>query len=289
VLGEAAERFQWRIHAYVIMSNHFHLAIELEEPNLSEGMKWLQGTWIRRFNAFRGWVGRPFQGRYKALLVAPGHALGQVCHYIHLNPVRARLCEPPAVATYRWSSLARFPNRERPRWLEPSTVLLEAGDLPDSAPGWKRYVQYLEFLSTDAMAKRELAAKRMSRGWCVGDAQFKSEMAIAARQRSAGLERFAGLEPTAMHEVRVAHWEEQLQKWARVARIDLAQLSDLKSHPNKTLLAAAMKASTSVSNGWLAQRLDMGEPASASQFVRRRMLDPHGKREVEALMSRVKT
>jgi REP element-mobilizing transposase RayT len=68
-LGEAAKRFGWRVHAYVVMSNHFHLAVELTEPNLSEGMKWLQGTWIRRYNGFRRLIGRPFQGRYKALVV----------------------------------------------------------------------------------------------------------------------------------------------------------------------------------------------------------------------------
>jgi putative transposase len=61
-LGEAAERFSWRVHAYVVMSNHFHIALELTEPNLSAGMKWLQGTWIRRSNGFRRLVGRPFQG-----------------------------------------------------------------------------------------------------------------------------------------------------------------------------------------------------------------------------------
>ena len=65
-LGEAAERFGWRVHAYVVMSNHFHLAVELTEPNLSTGMKWLQGTWIRRYNGFRRihWpaVPRPVQG-----------------------------------------------------------------------------------------------------------------------------------------------------------------------------------------------------------------------------------
>ena len=76
-LGEAAVRYGWRVHAYVIMRNHFHLAVELTEPNLSEGMKWLQGTWIRRYNSFRRLIGRPFQGRYKALLVEPGPALGQ--------------------------------------------------------------------------------------------------------------------------------------------------------------------------------------------------------------------
>src|SRR5438477_13073031 len=85
-LGEAAERFGWRVHAYVVMSNHVHLAVELAEPNLSTGMQWLQGTWIRRYNGFRRLIGRPFQGRYKALLVEPGEAFGKVCHYIHLNP-----------------------------------------------------------------------------------------------------------------------------------------------------------------------------------------------------------
>ena len=47
-LGEAAIKFSWRVHAYVVMQNHFHLALELKEPNLSLGMKWLQGTWTRQ-------------------------------------------------------------------------------------------------------------------------------------------------------------------------------------------------------------------------------------------------
>jgi REP element-mobilizing transposase RayT len=93
-LAQAAERFGWLLHAYAMMRNHFHLGLEIAEPNLSEGMKWLQGTWIRRYNGFRHLVGRPFQGRYKALLVEPGMPFGQVCHYIHLNPVRAGVVPP---------------------------------------------------------------------------------------------------------------------------------------------------------------------------------------------------
>src|SRR5688572_16507787 len=68
-LFEACTRFRWRLHAFVIMRNHYHLAVETPEPNLSEGMKWLQGTWAARFNRFRSESGRPFQGRYKALHV----------------------------------------------------------------------------------------------------------------------------------------------------------------------------------------------------------------------------
>lgn len=67
-LEEAAERFRWQVHAFVVTSNHFHLALETPEPNLSLAIKRLQGTWAARFNRFRGEIGRLFQGRYLGFL-----------------------------------------------------------------------------------------------------------------------------------------------------------------------------------------------------------------------------
>jgi REP element-mobilizing transposase RayT len=52
-LGEAARRFGWEVHASGVMRHHFHAAVEIAEPKLSAGMKWLQGTWIRRYKGFR--------------------------------------------------------------------------------------------------------------------------------------------------------------------------------------------------------------------------------------------
>jgi putative transposase len=43
-LGEAWAKTGWRIHAWVIMNNHYHLLLETPEANLVVGMKWLQGT-----------------------------------------------------------------------------------------------------------------------------------------------------------------------------------------------------------------------------------------------------
>ena len=68
-LGEACEKTGWRIHAYVLMGNHYHLLVETPEPNLVAGMKWLQGTYTQRINLRHGIRGHLFQGRYKALLV----------------------------------------------------------------------------------------------------------------------------------------------------------------------------------------------------------------------------
>ena len=84
-------------------------------------------------------------------------------------------------------------------------------------------------------------------------------------------------------------WEERLQSLAKAAGIALAKLPPQKSHPDKSLLAAALKRSTSVSNAWLSRRLGMGAPASASQFARRWQLSPEGARATTKLLSRVKT
>lgn len=288
-LGQAAVRFGWWIHAYTVMSNHFHLAIELTEPNLSAGMKWLQGTWIRRYNGFRKLIGRPFQGRYKALLVEPGEALGRVCHYIHLNPVRAGIVTAEKAGDYAWSSLPKFLQPGRPPWLTSTTVLAEAGGLADTAAGWKCYLGYLAFLAEDEAARKTLIAEHLSRGWCVGSENFKQAMKQEHALRGAELDRFVGLEPEAVQAERREVWEERLLALAREARIDLLSLPVRKSHPAKVRLAAALKLSTSVSNGWLAQRLQMGQPASASQFVRRLLLNEEAQREIQLLLSRVKT
>ena len=289
-LGEAAERFGWAVHAYVIMGNHFHLGVELCEPNLSEGMKWLQGTWIRRFNMYRNWTGRPFQGRYKGILVEPGHVFAQVCHYIHLNPVRAGIVPAEKVAEYRWSSLPRFEKKGRPSWLEPSTVLSEAGGLADTRSGWRKYREYLIWLATDELEKKKLADAKMSRGWCKGSRKFRKEMRDEVREKGALLDRvrFEGLEAKELMREREACWEETLEVAARLAGVDLNHLPKPKMAGEKSVLAAVMKGTTSVSNRWLAGRLEMGSPSTASQAARRVLMDKKRATEVERILRTIR-
>lgn len=64
-LGEVCGRCGWRIHAWVLMGNHFHLLIETPEANLVDGMKWLLGTYSQGWNRVRQRRGHVFQGRYK--------------------------------------------------------------------------------------------------------------------------------------------------------------------------------------------------------------------------------
>src|SRR5882672_1801612 len=143
-LFAACERSGWLLHAFVVMGNHYHLAVETPQGNLVAGMQWLQSTFANRFNKLRGERGHLFQGRYKALLVEEGDALGMLCHYIHLNPARAGLIPVERLREYRHSSYRYLGEpKARPAFLRPTTALLEAGGLADTPAGRRAYADYL--------------------------------------------------------------------------------------------------------------------------------------------------
>jgi len=88
LLAEWPARFGVRLHAYVLMDNHYHLVVETPEPNLSRALHWLNvsyTTWYNRRHQRRGHL---LQGRFKALLLEDQKHLQNVARYVHLNPVR---------------------------------------------------------------------------------------------------------------------------------------------------------------------------------------------------------
>ena len=106
-LEEACRKTDWQIHAWCLMTNHFHLVVETPRANLVAGMKWLLGTYTMRYNRRQKEFGHLFSGRYKALIVdGSGNGyLKTVCDYVHLNPVRAGLVRKgQGMEKYRWSS-----------------------------------------------------------------------------------------------------------------------------------------------------------------------------------------
>lgn len=68
-LGEACARTGWRVHAFVLMTNHYHFMVETPQPNLVAGMRWFQTTYTVRFNRRHRLSGHLFQGRYKSVVV----------------------------------------------------------------------------------------------------------------------------------------------------------------------------------------------------------------------------
>ena len=123
---EGVERFGHRIHAFCLMSNHVHLAIQVGRVPLSRILQNLSFRYTRWVNGRRKRSGHLFQGRYKAVLVDADSYLHALTRYIHLNPVRAGVVKEPK--DYLWSGHHAYLGLEKLPWLTTDWVLSQFSD-----------------------------------------------------------------------------------------------------------------------------------------------------------------
>jgi putative transposase len=125
LLAEGVLRFGYRVHAFCLMSNHIHLALQAGDSSLSSGMQNLSFRYTRYLNAQLSRTGHVFQGRFKAFLVDQDRYGLALVRYIHLNPVRAKLVRDPKA--YHWSSQRAYLGMETLAWLTTDWVLGQFG------------------------------------------------------------------------------------------------------------------------------------------------------------------
>ena len=280
-LWETCERFNWVLHAHVVMGNHFHLAVETPEGNLSSGMHWLQSTFSTRFNRMRSERGHVFQGRFKALLVDPSDGgLVRLCHYINLNPCRAGLCSVDELRHYRYSSFWYLYNPDsRKDFMSPQTALQGAGALCDSLAGWTSYAEYLSLQLQSGSVGKGPAYESLSTGWAIGSQSF--QISLLKSQKADVLTRT--WDAKGAMQARELSWEVALNQCLSTLTVAERE-SQIKSSPWRVAVAAWMKKNTSVSNTWLAEHLQMGSPAYLSRLIGDTKYITH---EVNGLCSRM--
>jgi DNA-directed RNA polymerase specialized sigma24 family protein len=136
------ERFHWLCHSYCLMPNHHHLMIETPEPNLSRGMRQLDGVYAQTFNKLHDRTGHLFGGRFKSILVEREPYLLNLCGYIVRNPLRWR---PPLalLEVYRWSSYRALAGiAPPPPWLTTAWVLAQFARSRREAQ--RRYAEFVQ-------------------------------------------------------------------------------------------------------------------------------------------------
>jgi putative transposase len=187
-----------------------------------------------------------------------------VCHYIHLNPVRAGLVAAGELEHYDASSFHQlwYPSK---RWafLDVSKALSWAGGLADTPLGRGSYRDYLAWLSEERMRRKTPWFEQMCQGWVQGTKDFRK--AVLGDLSDAVSRKVVEAEA---EELREPLWERQLQKGLEMlGKTQEELLSARKGSPCKVALARYLRESTLAPNAWLATRLGMGTAKSVSSRI----------------------
>jgi REP element-mobilizing transposase RayT len=276
-LGEMCVRNQAVIHAWCLMSNHYHLLLETPQGNLADAMKWFQGTFTQRYNARHKLWGHLFQGRYKAKVVDSSDPsyLRKVSEYIHLNPADAGLVPHGELARYPWSSYPFYlqPPSKRPVWLVVQEVLRACGIPDESVKSRRAYEAYMDLRHQSLVMKTmdiadQTAWKHMERGWVHGSVEFRKRMTdCLAEQGKTHLKSVVDAEQK--RDLSEASASVVLQKCLKYFGVNPDELRRLpKSDPAKMLIAGLLRYHYTVSTEWVSKQLAMGHFTTVSRAMR---------------------
>lgn len=161
----AQDKYDFLLHGYVLMTNHYHLIIETSKANLNRIMHYINGSYTTYFNRKQGRNGHLFHGRYKAILVDVDRYLLELSRYLHLNPVKAGLVQRPE--EYPYSSYRSYITREKEEIVHRDRIWsMISEDGRNGAQKYRRFVE--ETLGKDL----ESPLKRVYGGVILGGDKF---------------------------------------------------------------------------------------------------------------------
>ncbi len=263
-LGQTCAKTGWQVHAYCLMSNHFHVVVETPQANLVTGMRWMLGTYTQRFNRRHGHWGHLFGGRYKAQLIDERSPLylAMACNYVHLNPARAGLVgRGQRLETFRWSSYPAYLRASlRPAWLRWDRLLGEHGLLDDTAKSRREFSRRMEQLCPTDLAGENMVLRR---GWKMGAEDFADWLVEKLHRRGR-----PGEHARERRETDEALAERLVQAGLKEAGWTVAELKGrAKGDAVKVALAHRLRAQTPMTRPWIAKRLHMGSASYVSALL----------------------
>jgi len=180
LIDEHARKQHVALHAYVLMSNHFHL---LATPETVEGipqmMQAVGRRYVRNYNLRHGRSGTLWEGRYRSTLIQAERYLLACMVYIDLNPVRAGMVGVPA--EYRWSSHQHYVGRRTDKLITPHPLYWELGNTP-----FARDQAYAELVRAGiSQSQQQALTDSALRGWALGEADYVAELQRRTERRVA--------------------------------------------------------------------------------------------------------
>lgn len=245
-------RFAWQLHAFAIMTNHFHLVLTTPRGNLSEGMHALQSAFANKHKAFRGSVGHVFQSRFGSAHYPAGPLAARKIDYVHLNPVRADIVSLEELGDYRWTSFRALRRPHQRGELTLGLALTSMHGLRDDAAGWDAYEERLRFV----LATEDRPAT-------------DEELFGLVRKEKAGRRTENDFPPAIAGKSRELLLEEERTRWEQAVRAALSSVGQTeeqlfappKAQAWKVALARQLRDAHGISTSWLARRIGFGTPS----------------------------
>ncbi len=180
LLQEYATKFSVAIHAYVLMSNHFHLLVTPQTGDaLPQMMQAVGRRYVRYFNARQKRSGTLWEGRYKSTLIQTERYLLACMAYIDLNPVRGALVAQ--AADYPWSSYGHYAGLRSDPLITPHPLVWELGNTP-----FAREASYAQLVQSGLNPVQQAALTTATlRGWALGEADFVADLQKRTQRRVA--------------------------------------------------------------------------------------------------------
>lgn len=182
LLEDYKNRYNFLIHCFVLMDNHYHLVIETLRPNLIKIMHGLNSGYTGYFNKKYKRSGHLFQGRYKAIIVDKENYLLELSRYVHLNPLRAKIINKPQ--DYKWSSYGGYIRKKEVNNLNNYNWLLSIFGNEEK----KSRRQYNEFVEEGIAKKLENPVKRAVGDMILGSKEFIDSILVKIDRDEIGQE-----------------------------------------------------------------------------------------------------
>ena len=247
-----AQRFAWQLHAFAIMTNHFHLVLTTPRGNLSEGMHAFQSAFANKHKVFRGSPGHVFQSRFGSAHYPAGPAAARKIDYVHLNPVRGGIVTLEELRDYPWTSYRLIRRPELRGLVTIGQALGLMHGLRDNHIGWDAYEERLRF----ELANEERPAT-------------DEELFGLVRKEKAGrrtddisLPAVVGKSADLLRMEEVARWEDAFKAELYAEGRHPDELMTLPhSQAWKLTLARRMRDTHGVPASWIAQRMGFNSVA----------------------------
>ena len=175
LLQDIREIWNIEVHAYSLVDNHYHLLLHTPNSHLSKAMRHLGGEYTRYHNLKNKTDGQLFHGRFKSMLIEKETYLLALIRYIHMNPVRAKICSKPE--QHPWTShVAYLKKSKRPPFLVTETVLRNFDN--NESLALNNFHTHVLSDTTPALVKIIEAKRRVS---VLGSSSFRDQVKVTKK------------------------------------------------------------------------------------------------------------